>query len=190
MIHIIGDSHALTFEDAKDVEIHWMGAATAHNLWKKNKHILSIIESNPKDKYFFCLGEIDCRIHIYNKSVSTGVPEYILSWITVYTYTSYISSLRNYNVSIMAVPPQGLQDNYFNYPFYATRKHRQEITDYFNMVLEGEAHRNRIPFVDIWYNKAEIVRPLLDSRHFQEDKCHIKSKFAIEKLEKYFDKRY
>jgi len=190
MIHIIGDSHALTFQTAKDVEVHWMGAATAMNIWKKHRLIEEILKKAPQDKYWFCLGEIDCRIHIYNKAMETGVPEYLLVTNSVQTYVSYIAFLkRTYDVGIMVVPPQGLQDNYFGYPFYADRKHRQEITDTFNTWLSVTCWDNRIPLMDIWYNTVELYRPLFDSRNFEEDKCHIKKTIAKARLEKYLESR-
>lgn len=188
MLHIIGDSHSRTFDGAKDTEIHWMGAVTALNIWKKNKEILPIMEQYPKDRYFFCFGEIDCRIHIYAKAMETGVPEYIITHNTVNTYVSYAAFLRrNYDVSVMSAPPQGVQENVYEYEFYASRPHRQEITDYFNLWLESIARDNKVPFVDIWYNKPEIVRPMFPTYHFKEDACHIKNTVAIERLEAYLE---
>jgi len=58
MIHIIGDSHSRCFEQDGDKTIiaHWLGAATALNLWKKNKIIEEIILTNGREnKYWFCL---------------------------------------------------------------------------------------------------------------------------------------
>jgi hypothetical protein len=196
MIHIIGDSHALTFQNAKNVEVHWMGAATAFNLWKKNKVVSQIFRDNNSDsnRFFFCLGEIDCRIHIYNKSQEYQLPEHILINATIDSYLNYISYLKLLgNVSIMTVPPQGTQENYFEYPFYADRKHRQEITDNFNNMLSvccshGPLGKG-IPLIDIWYKKAELVRPLWKTTDFQEDKCHIKTEVAKRLLEEYLESR-
>jgi len=188
MIHIIGDSHCLCFEGAKNVQTHWLGAATAMNLWKKNKLIKDIL--NDKDKFFFLFGEIDCRIHIYNKSQETEVPEYLLVNNTVQCYVSYVATLKKEaDVSIMAVHPQGVQDNYFNYPFYADRKHRQQITDLFNMWLEDICSDNRVPFIDIWYNKREFERPLWRTQDFKEDLCHVKNAVAIKHLEGFLENR-
>jgi hypothetical protein len=191
MIHIIGDSHSRCFERESDKSIvaHWLGAATALNLWKKNKSIEEIIFQNGKEsRYFLCFGEIDCRIHIYNKHMETGVPEYVLITNTLNSYIGYASYLKRiYNISIMAAPPQGTQENYFEYPHYATREHRQEITDYFNMWLEEFCRRDKLPFIDIWYNKPDFVRPLWRTQDFKEDKCHIKNDVAHKLLISYLE---
>lgn len=187
MIHIIGDSHALTFDGAPDVRCHWLGAATAMNAWKKNKRIMEIINSN-HGEFWFCFGEIDCRIHIHNKSQETGVLEYVLINSTIDCYLNYIESMKNYaKLSILAIPPQGLEDNIYNYPFYANRKHRQEITDFYNATLERSCWEHSLRFIDIWYNNASMIRSLWDSHDFKEDKCHIKNEVVIERLKGYLN---
>ena len=188
MIHIIGDSHALTFQNAKNVEVHWMGAATAFNLWKKNKVVSQIFRDNNSDsnRFFFCLGEIDCRIHVYNYSMLTGVPEYVIINNTVASYTNYLFTLRNKaDIAILAVPPQGFEENVYGYPYYASREHRQEITDDFNMKLESEAHRIGVKFVDIWYEKPDFRRSLWKYSYFKDDLCHIRNEIVEELVEKY-----
>ena len=191
MIHIIGDSHSRCFEQDGDKTIiaHWLGAATALNLWKKNKIIEEIILTNGREnKYWFCFGEIDCRIHIYNKHMETDVPEYVLITNTVNSYVVYLASLKcKYDISILPAPPQGTQENYFEYPHYGTREHRQEITDYFNMWLEEMCIREKVPFKDIWYNKPDYSRPLWDTKDFKEDKCYIKNSVARKHLFKYLE---
>lgn len=190
MIHIVGDSHSGTFNGANNVICHHLGAVTAFNLWKKHKTIKELLLLNPKDKYFFCVGEIDCRIHIYNKAIYSEVPEYFLVLSSVDIYVFYLSILKkNFDISVMAVPPQGTQNNVYGYDFYADRKKRQEITDEFNVWLEIKARDNKIPFVDVWYDMPEMRRPMFPESAFKEDACHIKNSIAIERLENWLEKK-
>jgi hypothetical protein len=186
-LHIIGDSHSRCFENVPETQIHWLGAATAMNLWKKNVIIEKLIlDSNEMDTFLFCFGEIDCRIHIYKISMETKLPEYILITNTVDTYISYINYLKKYrNLGIMAVPPQGTQGNHYKYEFYSDRKHRQQITDQVNNWLEDKCAISNIPFVDVWYTKRELERPLWRTQDFKEDECHIKNSVAGKLLMEY-----
>ena len=189
MIHIIGDSHALTFQGAKDVEVHWMGAATAFNLWKKNKEILNILKkfvARGEDGVWFCFGEIDCRIHTYNKSCELFLAEEFIIHNTVNSYCNYVQHIMDYEedvVQVLTAPPQGFQENYFEYPNYASRERRQYYTDEFNSFLYDYLPPGTV--VDIWKPEAAYLWPEED---FQEDKCHIKPEIAIARLEKYIGK--
>ena len=184
MLHVIGDSHSLCYADVDDTTIHWLGAATAHNLWKKNKVIQEFL--NPEDTFWFSFGEIDCRIQVYYQSMLTGVPEYVIINNTVACYTNYLFTLRDKaDISILAVPPQGFEENTYNYSYYASREHRQEITDDFNMKLESEAHRIGVKFIDIWYEKADFRRSLWKYAYFKDDLCHIRNEIVKELVQKY-----
>lgn len=193
MIHIIGDSHVRTFEGAKGVECHWLSASTAFNFWKKHQYVLPILEAmKPEDEAWFCLGEIDCRIHIYDKSQRYGLPPYVILDNTAFSYMNYLSIFKKkYKIKVMTVPPAGPVLNVFEYEFYATQKERQQFSDYFNhiglMVSKlGILDINSIPIVDVWYpgwyNLKEAYQDIWPIEHFQEDLCHIKNKVAIEFL--------
>jgi hypothetical protein len=185
MIHIIGDSHSLTFEGAKGVKCHWMDAWTAHNLWKKVERLkLEIV--NPADTYWFLFGEIDCRMHIYRKHMSLGKSLGRLIDDTVDNYVKAVATFSEFNIGIMAVPPQGYQDNFYDFDFYASQKTRQQITDGFNFALENECHDANIRFIDIWglgYEKLPDDVFSWPENDFKEDKCHIKNAIAIRLLE-------
>lgn len=186
MIHIIGDSHSLTFSGAQNVECHWLGAATAMNLWKKNKIVSKIFLDNKGQDFWFGFGEIDCRIHIFNLSQTTGVPEYVLINNTIDCYLNYLGANKIHaNISVMAAPPQGLEENVYGYPFYASRKHRQELTDLYNTMLERRCWEHGIKFIDIWYPTSSMERLLWNSQDFKEDLCHMKNEVAIKRLELY-----
>jgi hypothetical protein len=114
------------------------------------------------------------------------LPEYLLIINSVELYINYLSFLKkNYDIRVLAVHPQGTQFNIYNYKYYADRKQRQEITDYFNIWLELKAKESHIPFIDIWYDKPEMERPLFSEGAFKTDSCHIKNSLVIERFEKW-----
>ena len=183
-VHIIGDSHALTFQGAKDIDCHWMGAATAHNLYKKYDLIASIFKkANDYDKFWFCFGEIDCRLHLYRQHKTHNKTEFSLIMDTTDNYIGAVNRFSDYNIGIMAVPPQGYQDNFYDFEFYASREHRQQLTDVFNFVLENKCLQTNIPFIDIWEQEG-----LWSEESFREDACHIKNEMATQCLVRYLER--
>lgn len=192
-IHIIGDSHSLTFEGAPNIKTHWCGAATAFNLWKKHKTIQQILNEIPsQDEILFCFGEIDARIHIYQatKQYDIDIIDYIIN-ITAYIYVKYIDLLESTRkISVMAIPPQGLEDNDYGYEYYADREYRQYITSKLNLSIKELCTSLRIPFIDIWSVKwGELLKEnenaLWPENDFSKDKCHIRNEIAIEYLEQW-----
>lgn len=190
-LHILGDSHALTFEGAKDVKTHWLGAATAHNLYKKVDTTKTFF-TNPYDEYWFCFGEIDCRIHLYRQWKLTGIRMPDLIEDTVDKYLGAVRMFDDWNIAVMEVPPQGYQENYFNYEHYASHNRRQQLTDCFNFVLEDECYKSGIKYVNIWesgYNELPETVFSWPIESFEEDLCHIKKEIAVARLEKCLEDR-
>jgi hypothetical protein len=189
VINIIGDSHVHTFPSTKNINVYWLGAKTAFNIWKQNKSVKQIIENTPvEEEIWFCLGEIDCERQIYNKHRETELPKGFLIENTVYLYTEYVRLFQPRLVSIMAVPPQGTVENIFNYPFYSSRFERQQISDLFNLELEIICNNKNIPFVNIWKPGWDSLEPniwLWPEEDFQEDGAHIKKEIATKYLEDY-----
>jgi hypothetical protein len=188
-IHIIGDSHSLSFEGS-GAACHWLGATPAMNVWKTNKLISQIFKDNNAydNVFWFGFGEIDCRIQVYNWNQITGVPEYVLINNTIDCYLNYLASIKiQAKISVLAVPPQGLEENLYNYEFYADRKHRQEITDLYNTTLERRCWEQGIKFIDIWYATPSLERNLWNSQDFKEDLCHMKNAVAISRLRMWYD---
>lgn len=169
MKHIIGDSHALCFADCVDVKPHWMGAATAFNLYKRNEEIQQIIRTEVRrtDDLYFLFGEIDCRIHIYNNSMRYGVHPQTLLTMTAKTYLTYLNESIHRNFYILFVNPQGYADNEYEYPYYTDRVVRQQYTTYFNAWLDYYTPMRAVniwPEYDLWCEND-----------FKEDKVHLKN---------------
>ena len=171
MIHIIGDSHAARFEKIGGVIIHYVGPWTAHNLHRHDSQICAVVNKLPiNSSFLFGFGEIDCRIHIFYQSKIKNILENVLVSNTVEQYLKYILKF-NLPFGVLAVPPQGLQENIYSYQHYATREQRQQITNEFNLALEKACKLYNIGFINIWkYEK--VTWPDED---FEVDKCHIKS---------------
>lgn len=186
MIHIIGDSHSLTFQESENVCCHWGGALTANRIFTKS-FPLEIMAEFPEEEFWFQFGEIDCRIHIYNLHMRENIRVEILTQIAVEKYVAYVVGLREkYNVAIMAVPPQGSSGNVYKYPFYADRIDRQRIADLFNDELKNLCERVEVPFIDV-YSDFFILTALnlVDDSFFRPDLCHLKDVVASGLVDNY-----
>lgn len=186
-INIIGDSHALCFDGAEDVICHWVGARTAYNLYKRYDTTKTLF-SSLMDEYWFCFGEIDCRLHIYSQWKLTGQKRGSLIEDTIDSYLGAIGVFDGWKTSVMAVPPQGYEENIYDYEYYASQRQRQQFTDVFNLLLEDQCMSLGIPFIDIWavgYNELPETEFSWPKECFKEDMCHIKNEVAIPLLDKY-----
>lgn len=189
-IHIIGDSHSLLFQNP-EVESHWLGAATAFQVWKKHYLIRGIVPRIDKDdEFWFMLGEIDCRIHIYSKSQELRIaPLDFMIKKTVESYVGYLSYFyRSYPVFVMATPPQGPVGNVFNYQYYADQETRQKIAHRFNQELEESAKEAGLGFVDLYkpyWDKVSKKKSCFDRATFKEDESHLRNDISTKCLEGY-----
>lgn len=172
MIHILGDSHSLTYSNSKNVECHWMGALTAHKLDTKST-VVTQLDKYPNDTWWLQFGEIDCRIHFYNKA--RGNPSILSNLIyeTAQRYGKFIKLLSKlYNISVMATPPQGPVGNVYGYEFYADQEQREFIRDKFNVTLALVLADSDIDFIDIY---PHGITPRL---FFEKDLTHLNKEIA------------
>jgi hypothetical protein len=185
--NIIGDSHSLLFNNATS---HWLGAATAFNLWKRHEKIKEIIAGIPEgERIWFMLGEIDCQTHIFNKStLYTLEPTDFMVEQTALIYTNYIKYFFPY-AAIMATPPQGTVDNIYEFTHFASREERQAISHLFNEELKRLCYLNKIKFVDIfevgWKSLHKSGQYLWPASLFKEDKTHLRNDVATALLQEY-----
>lgn len=160
-------------------------------LWKKHFLIRSIIPRVDNDQFWFMLGEIDCRIHIYDKSTQYSIsPFRFLARKTVTSYLEYLEYFyKNEPIFVMAVPPQGPVEDIFGYSNYARQELRQQIAHEFNLELAVQAQSRGLGFVNLWedswkqvVNKKQNVWP---NSCFKDDKAHLRDEIATKCLEKY-----
>lgn len=172
MIRVIGDSHALMFEDVEGFGARSLRGRTAYRLHRHHDKVIRALAGAEKQKVLFVFGEVDCRIHIYYKFMQQGDSVAMLVQRTCRAYTEYIQELRgNWNIYALNVLPTGEQRNYYKYPFYASVARRRDITLEMNKSLRFFCKLRKIPFVDIYsrlvdedgYRRREYVK---NSVHF------------------------
>lgn len=155
IIHIIGDSHALTFGGIPNIKVHWLGPATAFRLYTKHIDIKKVMKHIPiNEDIWFIFGEIDCRIHIYAKSLEIGLNMDFLAQTTASQYVQYINYLDKIvvpnKISIMTIVPQGYADNSWDIEYFAERDTRQAITKCYNRWLEHFCKEFNVPLISLW----------------------------------------
>jgi hypothetical protein len=147
---VIGDSHTGLFKRKFPFIAHHVGPATAYGTNKeqsttdskrKIEKIVNKVKIN--DHVLFVIGEIDCRIHIYNQFKKNreeiSLPEIINRVLKNYLEVLQDTTYRCSKVSVCGVPPAGRQKNVFGYPYYGDEKIRIEIHRLFNFRPGWEA---------------------------------------------------
>ena len=194
MIHIIGDSHAESFRGHIDVSIHVIGRATAHNLIKDNsttnsKHkTLALMNIIPKrDVVAFVLGEIDCRVHIYQKYMEKNQTITLEELIekTVNRYISFLKQFKEHKIAVVTIPPAGYEGNAFRYPFFGSPKIRAYINKTYNEILIKICRTENISYVDI-YDKIALPNGLAKPEYLR-DQLHLNhraTRLIVEELKR------
>jgi hypothetical protein len=166
LVHVIGDSHSKTFKGNRPFVVHHIGAATAHNLKKKNNSTKSneklfdeIERIRRKDVVVLVFGEIDCRIHAYyqfRKNEGEQTISHILD-LTVSNYGDVLQEIRELGLSpcICSVAPATTAGNEYNFPYYATPELRCEITRMFNEKLAAFCRENDYVYIDVYSNVCD-----------------------------------
>jgi hypothetical protein len=179
LTHVIGDSHALTFGGAHNIQRHWLGPTTAFQLYKKHKDIMEIINALEETiPVWFILGEIDCRIQIYQKSIELDLPIDFLIENTVNQYINYIDFLR-YNITnpitVLTIIPQGYSDNTWGVDVFADRETRVSITKEFNKKLQNRCKLHNISLLNLWPEDLTLEDYDYDSPG-KSPKAHLRTK--------------
>lgn len=175
MIHVFGDSHAEGFKGLPQYTVHTIGRCTAYNLINpesttqggvKIKNIISKLD--PKHWLLFIFGEIDCRVHIYQKYMEEeqGKP---IQWYINETVNRYLDYVEQYKprAIICTIPPAGYEGNVFKYPFYGSPRIRAYINYVYNKSLKREARKRDIPCVDV-YTETVLVNGLADKKYLRD----------------------
>lgn len=180
MIHVFGDSHSGSFHSCKGYIVHTIGRCTAHNLicpsssTQGKAKIDAILKTLPVDsKALFVFGEIDCRIHIYNKHMVDGAKyplRHYIHW-TVERYGQFLHYIKQcypVQVSVMAVPPANYEANEFHYPYYAPPHKRTYIYKTFNETLKRKCVNLDLPFIDV-NSHVTLSNGFTDRRYMRDD---------------------
>lgn len=191
-IYVVGDSHVFSFTNLQ-YKISYLGPVTAYNLCNNNSKTKGrsrlfneIAKFKKNSLVILVFGEIDTRIHIYNQYMLRNKSDSINQLIanTVANYIKAIKDLKSESVrlAIFNIVPPGEQENIYNYPFYADRNTRLEITKELNSQLEHWCKKENILFINIYNNlvnkdnsrKKELI---LDRTHYNNKISDLVSDF-------------
>lgn len=175
VVHAIGDSHTEALQGVSPFVATWLGGATAYNLGndssstgskEKLEKALNAVRRR-SDVVLIIVGEIDCRIHIYDQFMRRGGAEPVEALIdeTIKRYGTVLRSVkaRGYRVIVHSVPAAAHEENIYNAAFYADEPTRAEIVRTYNERLSGWCLKNGFEYLDMY----RLVRD--DSGFIRED---------------------
>ena len=157
-IHTIGDSHS--YNGWTGIINHHLGPVLCYSFGKEKLNRCDIRNCNIKDgdSIIFCLGEIDCRCHVYKhindvityQTIIDNIVDNYFEAIELNVTTSQIK-LKNicvYNV----VPPIQRHNTPENseYPYLGSDDERKQYTLYFNKKLKEKCNEKQYVFFDIY----------------------------------------
>src|SRR5271157_2507446 len=182
IFHVIGDSHAHTFVGQKFFITHTLGPATAYKLRYRNNSTHSkeklfglVSRLNKRAIILMILGEIDCRMHIYNQYKQNNeiisIPELVQA--TVENYCLALQQLKRINkkILVLSIPPAGYQPNVYHITNYGSQQIRSEIHRIFNDLLQETCKRFGLKFVSI-YNYVADDKGLM-RKEYAADSVHL-----------------
>jgi len=195
-IYIIGDSHCNSFGYHSKFEKIWMNkkinemylSRTAFNLHKYKLQFEQLLEQVTSNDILLCIfGELDCRLHIYNKYRTTNTPLILLIQRTVISYINFLVQYQNkYNqLCVVHIVPPGTEPQYvWNFKYYGTREERRMITEIFNYMLMKECMNNHLPFLDVYDDLVDDNGWLY--KHISRDDVHLNIEHPNLIYNKYF----
>lgn len=185
IIYVIGDSHTTAFRATRPFVVYHLGPATAHNLnndkstTQSKRKLLGIFKKiNSRDVILLVFGEIDCRIHIYDKFV-LNKGKYSISELiddTILNYGNIIKLLGSQHGSICVYGVTSPSRNKINpkYPYYCPAQTRKMIIQEFNQKLGNFCETNNYCFVDVNNLVSDNDGYLIDE--YTNDNLHLNSK--------------
>jgi len=159
-IYTFGDSHA-NFGWGDNIKKHNINSSLCYTFGKKKLQRIDIRKFNVKtnDTIIFCLGEIDCRCHIYkhltlDNTYQMIIDEIINDYIEAIQINVKVSNVKLKHVCIYNVPPpirKKIESNPDNpFPLLGTDEERKQYILYFNKILQQKCKENNFLFFDIY----------------------------------------
>ncbi|MFH1150622.1 MAG: SGNH/GDSL hydrolase family protein [Actinomycetota bacterium] len=176
VVHVIGDSHAKVFKGEEPFVVHRLGRATAYNLRKEKsmtksrERLMKTVRyvDGDRDSIVMVFGEIDCRIHIYDKHMESGGESSIDDLIgsTVSSYGEVLEMLKGMGFDLyvygVPAPVRAGNENLFDSRYYAAPGTRSYIYSEFNERLGEHCRVHGYPYIDIHSRIADadgFMRP-------------------------------
>jgi hypothetical protein len=194
-IHTIGDSHSYFGfnEIIREELIHQLGPVLCYSFGKEKLDRCDIRKFNIKDgdTIIFCLGEIDCRCHIYKHVTETTTYQDIINNIVDNYFEAIelnvsISQIKLKNVCVYNVVPSVQKYNTGQnpeYPFLGSDEERKQYTLYFNKKIKEKCIEKEYIFFDIFNNYIDengFLRKDLSDGHVHISNNIYISNFIIE----------
>ena len=163
-IHTVGDSHAVKGWPS-DIVIHRLGPVLCYSFGKEQLGRCDIrnYDIEDGDSIVFCLGEIDCRCHVYKhvdemNTYMDVIDEIVCAYFEAIKTNVYVSEIKFRNVCVYNVVPPvekyNVSEN-VEYPYLGSDEERREYVLYFNRKLREKCAENGYVFFDV-YNKKDL----------------------------------
>ena len=157
-IHTIGDSHS--FHGWSGIINHHLGPRTCYGFGrdKLNRCDIRDYNINNGDNIVFCLGEIDCRCHVYKhiNEITTYqdvINNLVENYFEVIKINIVSSQLLLKNICVYKIVPtiQKYNTEEYSYqPFLGSDEERKEYALYFNIKIKEKCIENNYIFFDIY----------------------------------------
>ena len=193
-IHTIGDSHSSSsisgWKDCKNIISHEIGAVLCYSFGKEKLNRCDIRNFNIKDNdtIIFCLGEIDCRCHIYKhvsneKSYKMIIDEIVNNYIDAIELNVNECGVKLKNICIYnIVPPIQKHNTYENpeYPYLGNDEERKQYVLYFNECIKKKCIEKKWIFFDIYNNYIDVNGYL--RKDLSDGNVHIKNGYYFQEF--------
>ncbi len=169
-IHTFGDSHSCNgWTGWTRIIQHHLGPVLCYSFGKEKLNSCDIRNFNIKegDTIIFCLGEIDCRCHVYKHITETTTYQDIINNIVDNYFEAIelnvsISQIKLKNVCVFNIVPPIEKNNTFKngypetkYPHLGTDEERKQYTLYFNKKLKEKCIEKDYIFFDVYNNYVD-----------------------------------
>lgn len=180
-IHTTGDSHSVKGWPS-DIVFHRLGALLCYSFGKEQLDRCDIrnYDIEDGDSLIFCLGEIDCRCHVYKhqnemKSYMDVIDEIVDNYFEAIKINVLVSEIKFKNIGVYNVVPAiekyNTSDN-VQYPYLGSDEERRNYVVYFNKKLKEKCLEYGYVFFDV-YDKYVDDRGYL-SKDLSDDNVHIR----------------
>jgi lysophospholipase L1-like esterase len=183
LVHVIGDSHIVAYKRINLFITHYVGPATAYNLYsqssktKSNAKLFRILKkiNKKRDILVLVFGEIDSRMHIYYQYMKQGrvisMSQLIDKTIQNYNKVLELIEKEGFSFFVYGIPPAARLENVYHFPFYADEETRVIISREFNEKLKEFCARKKYRYLDIQSKFADESGFI--SKAFAADRVHL-----------------
>jgi len=186
-IHTIGDSHGGNGWSGTGRIHHHLGPILCYSFGKEKLNRCDIRNFNIEDgdTIVFCLGEIDCRCHIYKYitdeiTYQDIINDMVDNYFDAIDLNVSISQIKLKNVCVYNVVPPVQRFNTYEHPlapYLGTDEERKSYVLYFNKKLKEKCLERNYIFFDIYDNYTDengyLRKDLSDGLNHIEDSTYL-----------------